>query len=69
MKPEHLQITMIPRPDSGGQQVGMPSLKVRVIHLPTGIEASCDHERSVLKNRRIAMAMVEWGLAELGWEE
>lgn len=51
----------------GGQSVGMPTPAVRVTHVPTGLVAVCDFERSQLKNKRIAMAMIEYGLAELGW--
>ena len=53
----------------GGQQVGDSPIGVWVTHLPTGLKAFCDHERSQLRNKRIAMSMIEWGLAELKFEE
>lgn len=51
----------------GGQQVGMPNYHVKVEHIPTGIYAVCMSERSQHRNRTIARAMVEYGLAEMGW--
>lgn len=57
-----------PRPQ-GGQIVGMGFPGIRVTHVPTGIHAVCDSERSQLRNKRIALAMVEYGLAELGWKD
>lgn len=53
----------------GGQQVGTTYCGVKVTHLPTGIYAVCDYERSQHKNRTIAMRMVEYGLAEIGWKK
>ena len=40
---------------------------VCVEHLPTGLKASCDQERSQLRNKRVAIAMIEYVLAEFGW--
>lgn len=42
---------------------------IKVIHIPTGIHAVCYAEKSQIKNRNIAMLMVEYGLAELGWKD
>lgn len=56
-----------PRP-KGGQHVGIAT-SVKVTHEPTGLFAVCGYERSQHRNKRIAQAMVEYGLAELGWEE
>ncbi len=66
MLAEHLEITIQDRPTPGGQSVGMPSLGVQVKHLPTGLIAYCDCARSQQKNKNIAIAMLEYGLAELG---
>jgi peptide chain release factor 2 len=51
----------------GGQQVGVRPVAVKVLHKPTGIYAVCENERSQHKNRSVAMAMVQYGLAEMGW--
>lgn len=69
MNPAHLQIEpSLPRA-SGGQQVGLPSSGVRVTHLPTRLVATCECERSQAKNKAVCIAMLEYGLAELGWTE
>ena len=52
----------------GGQQAGTPNYHVKVTHTPTGIYAVCMSERSQHRNRNIAMRMVEYGLAEMGWK-
>lgn len=69
MKAEHLKIEVVTMGRAGGQQVGDAPVGVRVMHIPTGLIAVCDHERSQMKNRTIATAMIEWGLAELKWED
>lgn len=51
----------------GGQQVGVHPSHIKVLHKPTGIYAVCMAERSQHKNRTVAMAMVQYGLAELKW--
>ncbi len=52
----------------GGQHCGLPVYGVRVTHIPTGLVAFCDAERSQLHNRNVAEAMLEYGLLELGWD-
>ncbi len=54
---------------SGGQCVGIVSTTVKITHVPTGLSASCGTERSQMKNKNIALSMIEWGLAEIGWRE
>jgi protein subunit release factor A len=51
----------------GGQQAGMPHSSVRITHKPTGLMAQSGFARSQHKNKNIALAMLEYGLAELGW--
>lgn len=70
MNPAYLKITVQDRyPSLGGQQAVSTPSGVLVEHLPTGLKAFCDQGRSQLKNKNIAMAMIECGLAEIGWEE
>ena len=70
MKPEHLKIQAGERPHyQGGQHVGVSIPSVQVTHLPTGLMAFSESERSQQKNLRVAMAMIEYGLAEIGWKE
>jgi protein subunit release factor A len=64
-----LEISDIRPPSAGGQQVGIPCSHIKVLHKPTGIYAVCATERSQHKNRTIALRMVEYGLAELGWKQ
>lgn len=70
MKESDLKIEAgFPGRNPGGQQVGIVTAVVRIEHIPTGIVATCKFERSQSKNKRICIAMIEYGLAELGWRD
>lgn len=68
MSSDDFEVTALGMINPGGQQVGVRPVSVKVLHKPTGIYAVCGDERSQHKNRIIAMSMVEYGLAELGWK-
>jgi protein subunit release factor A len=51
--------------DLGGQQCGLPNYGVFVKHIPTGFSAHSSWHRSQLKNRRAAMQMIEWAIANI----
>lgn len=69
MKPEHLKIEAGESRYSvpGGQHCGV-STGVRVTHIPTGLMAYCDAHRTQKKNLNVCCAMLEWGIAEIGWK-
>ena len=69
LNPEHLKVTVIDPSPKGGQTTGLTWYVVEVEHLPTRLIARCGAERSQLKNKKVAMAMIEYGLAEMGWTE
>lgn len=63
--PEHIRIEAWPIVKPGGQHVGIVSKGVRVTHLPTDTQIIVNCERSQLKNRNLALSMLEWGLTEM----
>lgn len=71
MKPEDIEVSCYPDPlyPTSGMVVGMPRPIVKVMHKPTEIFAVCGYEKSQHKNRTIAMRMLEYGLAEIGWKD
>lgn len=58
-----LKVEALWPPDSkGGQHVGMPSVPIKVTHLPSGLIAIVESERSQHRNRNIAIEMIIGGL-------
>ncbi len=61
IQPEDLKVEVLRKRPPGGQHVGTDT-GIRVTHIPSGLAAECDTERSQHRNRSIALDMILGGL-------
>ena len=69
LRPEDLRIEVCRSGGAGGQHVNTTDSAVQIFHLPTGLYVRCEHGRSQIKNKEMALKIMRTRLYEKKLQE
>ena len=69
IRPEDIKMDVFRSSGAGGQHINKTSSAVRLTHIPTGLVASCQTQRSQVQNRKYAMMLLTAQLVKIKEQE